>query len=91
MFALVQQTFLAEKALVKSLLISTLDKVITTKEHFYRTQQNLPLQHKIGWRLAEKIILFINIHLLVLRFLWFGGPRFDCLLVYKVPFNRKPN
>jgi hypothetical protein len=55
-FELVQQTFLA-KNLVKSLRISALDKVIyicTTKEHFYRAQQNLSLQHKIGWRPAEK-------------------------------------
>jgi hypothetical protein len=42
------------KKLAKSLLISTLDKVITTKEQFYRTQQNVSLQHKKGWRPAEK-------------------------------------
>jgi hypothetical protein len=47
MFALAQQTFLKKKKLQKSLLISTLDKV-TPKEHFYRAQQNLSLQHKIG-------------------------------------------
>jgi hypothetical protein len=34
MFALVQQTFLAKKNLVKSLLISTLDKVIYYKGTF---------------------------------------------------------
>jgi hypothetical protein len=34
MFALVQQTFLAEKTLVKSLLISTIDKVVYYKGTF---------------------------------------------------------
>jgi hypothetical protein len=58
MFALVQQTFLAEKTLVKSLLISTLDKVIYNKGTFYSTLQNLSLQHKVGWRPNEKIALF---------------------------------
>jgi hypothetical protein len=28
--------------------------LLHTKEHFYRVQQNLSLQHKIGWRPAEK-------------------------------------
>jgi hypothetical protein len=44
MFALVQQTYLAKKNLVKSMPISTLD--------------NLSLQHKIGWRAAEKLPFF---------------------------------
>jgi hypothetical protein len=46
--SLVQQIFLA-KNLVKSLLISTLDK-----DHFYRAQQNLSVQQRVGWRPAEK-------------------------------------
>jgi hypothetical protein len=55
MFAPVRQTFLAKKNLVKSLLTSTLDKVynFTTKEHFYKTQQNTQI-HKIGWKPAGK-------------------------------------
>jgi hypothetical protein len=40
MFALVQQTFLAKKNLVKSLLISTLDKVIYCKGTFLHTGLN---------------------------------------------------
>jgi hypothetical protein len=54
MIGLVQQTFLAKKTLVKSVLISTLDRVIYYKGTFYRTQQNHSLKHKIGWRPAEK-------------------------------------
>jgi hypothetical protein len=37
------------------LLMSTLHKVISYKRTFYRAQWNLSLQHKIGWRPAEKI------------------------------------
>jgi hypothetical protein len=47
-----------QKTLVKSLLISTLDKVIYYVGTFYRAQQNLSLLHKIGWRSGEKIVLF---------------------------------
>jgi hypothetical protein len=55
MFELLLQTVWAEKTLVKSLLISTLDKVFTTLEHFYRAQQNLSSTlHKIGRKPAEK-------------------------------------
>jgi hypothetical protein len=43
-----------EKNLVKSLLISTLDKVIYYKGIFYGAQQNLSVPHKIGWKPAEK-------------------------------------
>jgi hypothetical protein len=52
-FAMALQTFLAKKP-SRSLLISTLDKIIYYKGTFYRAQQNLSLQHKIGWRPAEK-------------------------------------
>jgi hypothetical protein len=48
MFALVQQTFLAKKALVKSLLISTLDRVIYSKGTFLQDSKNISLEHKIG-------------------------------------------
>jgi hypothetical protein len=54
MFELLLQTVWAEKTLVKSLLISTLDKVIYYILTFYRAQQNLFSLHKIGWRPAEK-------------------------------------
>jgi hypothetical protein len=46
--------FWAKKNLVKSLLISTLDKVIYYIETFYRAQQNFSSLRKIGWRSAEK-------------------------------------
>jgi hypothetical protein len=49
MLALVLHTFLAKRNPLKSLLIATLHRQVnlhTTKEHFYRTQQNLSLQHK---------------------------------------------
>jgi hypothetical protein len=46
---------LGEKNLVKSLLISTVYKVIYFIGTFYRAQQNLSSLHKIGWRSAEKI------------------------------------
>jgi hypothetical protein len=45
---------LGEKKLVKSLLISTLDKVIYYIAAFYRAPQNLSLLHKIGWGSAGK-------------------------------------
>jgi hypothetical protein len=48
----------------KSLLISTLDKVIYYNGTFYRAQQNLSSLHKIGWRPAEKIALFFNMRVL---------------------------
>jgi hypothetical protein len=57
MFALVQQTFW-QKDLVKSLLISTLDKVIYYKGTFYSAQQNLSLQPIKGWLSAEKNAIF---------------------------------
>jgi hypothetical protein len=57
-FALVQQTFLAKKTVVKCLLISTLAKVIYYK--VYGTQQNPSLQHKMGWRPAQKISPFFS-------------------------------
>jgi hypothetical protein len=59
MFALVQQTFFG-KNLVKSMMISTLDKVIYYKGTFYRAQWNLSLQYKIGWRPAEKNCRFFQ-------------------------------
>jgi hypothetical protein len=69
-FALVQQTFWAKKKLAKSLLISTLDKVIyyigkflqgSTKPLF-TTQKRL----ETSWNKSP----FFNMLLLVLRFLW---------------------
>jgi hypothetical protein len=59
MFALVQQTFLA-KNLVKSLLISTLDKVICYKGAFSQDSTKPLLQHKIGCRPAEKKLPFFQ-------------------------------
>jgi hypothetical protein len=49
-FAPVQQTFWAKETLVKSLLISTLDKVI----YYIGTIFLQSSLHKIGWRPAEK-------------------------------------
>jgi hypothetical protein len=54
MLAQVLEIFWEEKNPVKSLLISTLDKVIYYIGTFYRAQQNLSSLHKIGWRSAEK-------------------------------------
>jgi hypothetical protein len=44
------------------------------KEHFYRTQPSLSLQHQIGWRPAEKNSLFFStgVFLYILRFQWLG-------------------
>jgi hypothetical protein len=60
MFALFQQTFLAKYVnhFKKSAdLHPRQGNLCTTKENFYRTQQDPTLQ-KIGWRPAEKIRLF---------------------------------
>jgi hypothetical protein len=58
-----------QKNLVKSLLISTLDKVIYYIGTFYRAQQNLSSLHKIGWRSAEKkFARFFNMRVLYLDF-----------------------
>jgi hypothetical protein len=60
---------LGKKSLVKSLLISTLDKVIYYIGTFYRAQQNLSSLHKIGWRPAEKNLpVFFNMRVLYLDF-----------------------
>jgi hypothetical protein len=55
MFALVQQTFLAKKNLVKSLLVYTLDKIIYYKGTFLQgsTKPLLTTQNRL-----EKIALF---------------------------------
>jgi hypothetical protein len=54
-FALVQQTFLAKKnPCKKSADLHPIQGNLLQKEHFYRAQQNLSLQHKVGWRPAEK-------------------------------------
>jgi hypothetical protein len=36
------------------------NNLLHTKEHFYRTQQNLSLQHRIVWRPAEKNLPFFQ-------------------------------
>jgi hypothetical protein len=60
MFPLVQQIFLA-KTLVKSLLISILDKIIYYIGTFLqRAQQNLFLQHNIGWTPAGRKLPFFQ-------------------------------
>jgi hypothetical protein len=70
MFELLLQTFWAKKNLVKSLLISTLDKVIYYKGNIF-TGLNKTSLHKIGWRPAEKIRPFSTcVFYVVLRFLW---------------------
>jgi hypothetical protein len=51
MFALVLQTFLAKKNIVKKFLISTLDKVIYVlyiKEQYFGGLKNLTSLYKIG-------------------------------------------
>jgi hypothetical protein len=53
MFELLLQTFWAKK-LVKSLLISTLHKVIYYIGTFLQGSKNLSSLHNIGWRPAEK-------------------------------------
>jgi hypothetical protein len=67
MLAKVLKIFLGKEHLVKHRLISTLDKVFCVKGTFFQQSTKL---YKIGWRSAEKIALFINMRLLVLRFLW---------------------
>jgi hypothetical protein len=57
MFELLMQT---KKNLVKSLLISTLDKVIHYIGTFLLGSKNISLLHKIGWRSAEKISHFFE-------------------------------
>jgi hypothetical protein len=59
MFALVQQTFLAKKNFVKSLLISALDKVIYYKGTFlqYSTKPLLTTQNRLETS-CKKFALF---------------------------------
>jgi hypothetical protein len=69
MFELLLQTFWAKK-LIKSLLISTLDKVIYYIGTFLQgSTKPIASLHKIGWRPAEKNLpIFFNMRVLDLDF-----------------------
>jgi hypothetical protein len=60
---------LGKKTLVRSLLISSLDKVIYYIGTFLHGSTKFSLIHKIGWRSAEKNLpVFFNMHVLDLEF-----------------------
>jgi hypothetical protein len=69
MFELLLQTFWARKTLVKSLLISTLDKVIYYNGTFLQGTTKPLFTSQIGWRPAEKNLpVFFNMRVLDLDF-----------------------
>jgi hypothetical protein len=76
---LVHETFLANKNLVKSLRISALDKVIYYKGTFVQgsTKPLFTTQNRLeaSW---NKFAPFLNMCLLVLRFLWFEQQKLRC-------------
>jgi hypothetical protein len=89
MSAQVLQIFFRKEHLVKNRLISTLDKVIYFKRTIFCGLQNLSSLHKIGWKSAEKNLLFSN--MLLLRFLWLEshtGHHFPFVNFYRAPVGQ---